>query len=225
MPAATLALLSTPCQLPPHVPVDHSTTICDVDPTEPSAPTGRKILTTCQDNRLRVWDYLYSTEQVRWPFFRTCWMSFPCPRPGSFRQWGRRSSCSTGHHPPVPQPTTPLSILQPADREIVHSQNFNRCVWVGWGAGGMCVCGRWGRPAPRNSRGGWPTWPCSKAACSPARQLVSLNRPYALHPPAQRYLTPFRAEWDPKDPAERLVVCGRWVLQGWAAGGCCRWVR
>lgn len=24
-----------------------------------------------------------------------------------------------------------------------------------------------------------------------------------------RYLTPFRAEWDPKDPAERTVVVGR----------------
>ena len=27
--------------------------------------TGRKILTTCQDNRLRVWDYLYTANQVR----------------------------------------------------------------------------------------------------------------------------------------------------------------
>lgn len=27
-----------------------------------------------------------------------------------------------------------------------------------------------------------------------------------------RYLTPFRAEWDPKDPSERLVVIGRWPL-------------
>lgn len=26
---------------------------------------GRKILTTSQDNRLRVWDYLYSTNQAR----------------------------------------------------------------------------------------------------------------------------------------------------------------
>ncbi|KAL4435880.1 hypothetical protein ABPG77_000642 [Micractinium sp. CCAP 211/92] len=66
--------------------------------------TGRKIMTTSQDNRIRVWDYLYST-------------------------------------------------AQPADREIVHSQNFNR------------------------------------------------------------YLTPFRAEWDPKDPAERLVVCGRYISE------------
>lgn len=66
--------------------------------------TGRKIMTTSQDNRIRVWDYLYSTSQ-------------------------------------------------PADREIVHSQNFNR------------------------------------------------------------YLTPFRAEWDPKDPAERLVVCGRYISE------------
>jgi DNA damage-binding protein 2 len=24
-----------------------------------------------------------------------------------------------------------------------------------------------------------------------------------------RYLTPFRAEWDPKDPAERTIVVGR----------------
>lgn len=27
-------------------------------------------------------------------------------------------------------------------------------------------------------------------------------------------LTPFRAEWDPKDPSERLIVCGRCVA-GW----------
>ena len=26
-----------------------------------------------------------------------------------------------------------------------------------------------------------------------------------------RYLTPFRAEWDPKDPFERVVVVGRYV--------------
>ena len=26
-----------------------------------------------------------------------------------------------------------------------------------------------------------------------------------------RYLTPFRAEWDPKDPSERTFVVGRWV--------------
>jgi len=26
-----------------------------------------------------------------------------------------------------------------------------------------------------------------------------------------RYLTPFRAEWDPKDPDERIIVCGRSV--------------
>lgn len=27
--------------------------------------TGRKILTTSQDNRLRVWDYVYTSDQVR----------------------------------------------------------------------------------------------------------------------------------------------------------------
>ncbi len=27
-----------------------------------------------------------------------------------------------------------------------------------------------------------------------------------------RYLTPFRAEWDPKDPSERVVVVGRWGM-------------
>lgn len=30
----------------------------------PLLPAGRKIMTTSQDNRIRVWDYLYSTEQV-----------------------------------------------------------------------------------------------------------------------------------------------------------------
>ena len=57
---------------------------------------------------------------------------------------------------PRPAPACP-SPLQPADREIVHSQNFNR------------------------------------------------------------YLTAFRAEWDPKDPAERLIVCGRWAAGGMIA--------
>lgn len=28
-----------------------------------------------------------------------------------------------------------------------------------------------------------------------------------------RYLTPFRAEWDPKDLTERLIVCGRSVCR------------
>ncbi|GAB4821800.1 hypothetical protein N2152v2_008846 [Parachlorella kessleri] len=69
-----------------------------------SPVSGRKILTTCQDNRIRVWDYVYRTDQT-------------------------------------------------ADREIVHSQNFNR------------------------------------------------------------YITPFRAEWDPKDPAERLIICGRYISE------------
>eukprot|EP00884_Botryococcus_braunii_P017509 jgi/Botrbrau1/4441/Bobra.0348s0029.2 len=68
-----------------------------------SPHTGRKVLTTCIDNRLRVWDFLL----------------------------GRSS----------PEP----------DREIVHSHDFNR------------------------------------------------------------YLTPFRAEWDPKDPSERLFVVGRYI--------------
>ena len=66
--------------------------------------TGRKILTTGQDNRLRVWDYVLSPDQA-------------------------------------------------PSREIVHSQNFNR------------------------------------------------------------YLSPFRAEWDPKDPTERAVVCGRYISE------------
>ncbi len=30
----------------------------------PLLPAGRKIMTTSQDNRIRVWDYLYSTAQV-----------------------------------------------------------------------------------------------------------------------------------------------------------------
>lgn len=67
---------------------------------------GRKMLTTCQDNRLRVWDY-----------------------------WAAAESGS------------------PPDREIVHSHNFNR------------------------------------------------------------HLTAFRAEWDPKDPSERVVVVGRYISE------------
>lgn len=70
--------------------------------------SGRKLLSTCQDNRLRVWDYLVGF----------------------------------GEKPP--------------DREIVHSHTFNR------------------------------------------------------------YLTPFRAEWDHKDPGERLLLCGRYISEEFA---------
>ncbi|KAK9811590.1 hypothetical protein WJX72_006636 [[Myrmecia] bisecta] len=66
--------------------------------------TGGKIMTTCIDNRLRIWDSVYSTDRD-------------------------------------------------PDREIVHSHDFNR------------------------------------------------------------YLTPFRAEWDPKDPNERLLVIGRYISE------------
>lgn len=69
-----------------------------------SPQTGNKLMTTCIDNRVRVWDYLHS-------------------------------------------------IGKPCDREIVHSHDFNR------------------------------------------------------------YLTPFRAEWDPKDPHERLLVVGRYISE------------
>ena len=68
-----------------------------------SPQTGSKLMTTCIDNRIRVWDYLHS-------------------------------------------------IGRDADREIVHSHDFNR------------------------------------------------------------YLTPFRAEWDHKDPHERMLVVGRYGL-------------
>ncbi len=70
-----------------------------------SPQSGSKLMSTCIDNRVRVWDYLHSIDK-------------------------------------------------PCDREIVHSHDFNR------------------------------------------------------------YLTPFRAEWDPKDPHERLLVVGRcdWAL-------------
>ena len=68
-----------------------------------SPVTGRKLMTTCIDNRLRIWDYL-------------------------------------------------LSVNGEPDRQIVHSHDFNR------------------------------------------------------------YLSPFRAEWDPKDPDERLIVIGRYRL-------------
>ncbi|GFR47466.1 hypothetical protein Agub_g9193, partial [Astrephomene gubernaculifera] len=70
-----------------------------------SPHTGRRILTTCQDNRLRVWDYV------------------------------------------------PYGCNGPPDREVVHSHDFNR------------------------------------------------------------YLTPFKAEWDPKDPTEAVFVIGRYISE------------
>lgn len=69
-----------------------------------SSQSGSKLMSTCIDNRVRVWDYLHSIDK-------------------------------------------------PCDREIVHSHDFNR------------------------------------------------------------YLTPFRAEWDPKDPHERLLVVGRYISE------------
>lgn len=66
--------------------------------------SGSKVLTTCIDNRLRVWDSIWNCQE-------------------------------------------------PPSRAIVHSHDFNR------------------------------------------------------------YLTPFRAEWDPKDPSERLVVVGRYISE------------
>ncbi|XP_057955915.1 protein DAMAGED DNA-BINDING 2 isoform X2 [Malania oleifera] len=71
-----------------------------------SPQSGRKILTTSQDNRLRVWDYIFGN------------LDYP-------------------------------------SREIVHSHDFNR------------------------------------------------------------HLTPFRAEWDPKDPSESLVVIGRYISENY----------
>ncbi|GIM03291.1 hypothetical protein Vretimale_8050, partial [Volvox reticuliferus] len=70
-----------------------------------SPHTGNRILTTCQDNRLRVWDY------------------------------------------------APYGCNGPADREIVHSHDFNR------------------------------------------------------------YLTPFKAEWDSKDLTEAMFVVGRYISE------------
>ncbi|KAK9840258.1 hypothetical protein WJX74_006309 [Apatococcus lobatus] len=69
-----------------------------------SPVTGQKIMTTCIDNRIRIWDTLFNAGQ-------------------------------------------------PADREIIHSHDFNR------------------------------------------------------------YLTPFRAEWDPKDTDEREVIIGRYISE------------
>lgn len=69
-----------------------------------SPQTGTKLMTTCIDNRIRVWDYVHSIDK-------------------------------------------------PPDREIVHSHDFNR------------------------------------------------------------YLTPFRGEWDPKDHNERLMVVGRYISE------------
>lgn len=74
-----------------------------------SPVTGRKIMTTSQDNRLRIWD-----------------------------NW------SSGGN------------LEKPDREIIHSHNFNR------------------------------------------------------------YLTPFRADWDLKDPTERLAIIGRYISEDYS---------
>ncbi|GAA0183963.1 damaged DNA-binding protein [Lithospermum erythrorhizon] len=71
-----------------------------------SPQSGSKILTTCQDNRIRVWDSIFGN-------------------------------------------------LDSPSREIVHSHDFNR------------------------------------------------------------HLTPFRAEWDPKDPSESLVVIGRYISENY----------
>lgn len=117
--------------------------------------------------------------------------------------------------------------VQPADREIVHSQNFNRCEQSG---GGGC-CARLRSPALLSCLGcharmrrSWVATPPAPLADAAAMGRLSAFQPsWRLHPrrfPKTRPfcccipdfstdLTPFRAEWDPKDPSERLIVCGR----------------
>ncbi|KAK4278575.1 hypothetical protein QN277_016405 [Acacia crassicarpa] len=43
---------------------------------------------------------------------------------------------------------------------------------------------------------------------SPSRQIVHIHD-------FNRYLTPFKAEWDPKDPSESLVVIGRYISENY----------
>jgi len=42
----------------------------------------------------------------------------------------------------------------------------------------------------------------------PAREIVHSHD-------FNRYLTPFRAEWDPKDPSESLIVIGRYITENY----------
>lgn len=95
-----------------------------------SPVTGSKLLTTCIDNRLRVWDDLHA--------IAGCGLGG-----GAGSGSGRKAAAS------APAPRAP----PPPSAEIVHSHDF------------------------------------------------------------ARYLTPFKAVWDPKDARERTVVCGRYISE------------
>jgi hypothetical protein len=81
---------------------------------------------------------------------------------------------------------------RPPDREIVHSHDFNRC-------GPLVGAQQARRRRPWAPRLRWRTALLSKPAPASCRG---------------RYLTPFKAEWDPKDPTERLFLCGRCAPAG-----------
>lgn len=59
----------------------------------------------------------------------------------------------------------------------------------------------------------WDYWPGSRASWSGPASGVgggpSPDRAVVHSHDFNRYLTPFRAEWDHKDPTERTVVVGR----------------
>jgi DNA damage-binding protein 2 len=97
-----------------------------------SPATGSKLLTTCIDNRLRVWDDLHA--------LAGCGLGGGTGS-GSGRKASSSSAAASARAPPPPS------------AEIVHSHDF------------------------------------------------------------ARYLTPFKAVWDPKDARERTVLCGRYISE------------
>ena len=129
--------------------------------------TGRKLMTTCLDNRIRIWDNPLVLHGVQ----------------------------EAPHvHP------TEAAVRQPPSRQRGQGGGATDSEDDDFESSAM---------QPRAA----PAAPVSGA---------ELDLGDAFPPPSStlihshdfgRYLSPFRAQWDPKDSAERLVVCGRYISE------------
>jgi len=127
--------------------------------------TGRKLMTTCLDNRIRIWDNPLVLHGVQ---------------------------AAPPVHPSEGAPSNTANEAGAADSDDEDFEN-------------SAVQQR----------------PVAPPAAPPASG-ADLELGDAFPPPSAtlihshdfgRYLSPFRAQWDPKDTAERLVVCGRYISE------------
>ncbi len=131
-----------------------------------SPVSGRKLMTTCLDNRIRIWD-------------------------NPMVLHGAHAAPPT--HPSEVTPSTAELDNDEADSEDDDFENTTK-----------------------------QSDDTIHAAASVPTSGADLDLGEAHPPPSStlihshdfgRYLSPFRAQWDPKDTAERLVVCGRYISE------------